>query len=118
MASEDLYTMTFFYIVLSIKVLYILVASIVNLHGESLDARMILLSTFKKYLKQIKDILSFAFIVFVFNPFDKKPVEVLHHEKISLFIFALIGIANVKWNVFLNLIGFHIPFFESYQGLL
>jgi hypothetical protein len=104
--------MTFLYIAISLKIIYILVAAIVNLHKGSLDSRLIPLRKLKKYIKTTNEIIAFTFIIYVFNPLNKKPVEIVHNEKVSLFLFALIGISNVNWNMVLNLVGVHIPFFE------
>ena len=113
METDGLY-MILFYIALSLKILYIVLSSIGNFIKDSLDTRAIMLSKFtKNYLKQIKDIVAFSFIIYIFNPFNKTTVRVLYNEKVALFIFALIGLANVKWNFLLNLLGIHLPFFET-----
>ena len=104
---------TFFYIVISLKIIYILIAVISNLHKDSVDSRFVYLRKLKLYLNTINEIISFSFIIYVFNPIiSRKPVVVDQYEKVSLFLFALIGISNVKWNSVLNLVGIHIPFFE------
>lgn len=108
----ELYSV-FLYIIISMRIIYILIASIVNLHRGTLDARFIRLGEFKKYLKTINEIIAFAFIIYSFNPFNKTPIITRQIGKVSLFLAAFIGIANVRWNLLLNLVGIHIPFFEE-----
>ena len=99
---------TFVYIVISLKIIYILIAVISNLHKDSIDSRFVYLRKLKINLNMIGEIISFALIIYLFNPFNKKTVVVDHYEKISLFLFGLIGISNVQWKSALNLLGVHI----------
>jgi hypothetical protein len=111
--ESDLY-MTFFYIVISMKIIYILIAVIVNLHKDSTDIRFIPMRKLKVCINAINEIISFALIIYLFNPFTKKTgvTVVGPYDKISLFLFALIGLSNVQWNSVLSLVGVHIPFFD------
>jgi hypothetical protein len=103
----------FLYVLVLLKIIYIaLVAGIVSwysVHKDVDDRHFIRMRKTKEWVQMINEVIMFGFIIYLFAPFDKNAVIVSHREKISLFIFALIGLSNVNWNLFLNRIGIHIP---------
>jgi len=102
------------YVLISLKIIYILLGTIASFHKNSIDidTRIVNLGKLKRYIKIFNEIAAYSFIIYFFNPFNKNNVTVDKTEKISLFLFALIGISNVKWNMILNLFGVNIKFFD------
>ena len=101
------------YILVLLKLIYIgIVASIVSfysLYKNIDDPRISHMRKLKELIQMINEVLMFFIIIYLFTPFNKNPVLIEHREKISLFIFAIIGLSNVNWNLFLNRVGIHIP---------
>lgn len=94
-----------------LKLLYIiLVAIIFKLHSMHQDISR--LSRVKKWIQIINELLMYIVIIYIFTPTHKEPVVVTHREKISLFIFALIGLSKINWNLILNQFGIHIHTLE------
>jgi hypothetical protein len=64
----------------------------------------------------INEVSIFAFIIYLFNPFNNSVLVISRGEKISFFIFALIGLSTINWNLFLNMVGIRIPMLGLLYG--